>query len=182
VKLISGIILLGALVFAFQNCGETARNTGILQQSQTLFQAENCPEGQCVSAAETLWMVIREFDPYRIDITSLNAGHFNVSGMCGTGNFAQHSFIWEMRQGFGNQQVVGRGVVDNRCVTGRFSVPIGPNIAVDSNGDLIQIFADQRYTVTIELVGVTLSNEEVSNPMPNNQGTLDVIFTSTPPN
>ncbi len=174
-KVISILVFLTAIILTFQNCGETARNTGILQQTSDTLQSEACANDSCVNSADYLWLSIREYEPYKIEIATLNVGHFNVGGLCGAGDFATHSFIWELVEGFGQQRLVGQGFEDDRCVNGRFIVPIVPN------GN-VTIMPDQRYTLTLELVGITETNEEVSNPMPNNQGSLDILFTSTPPN
>ncbi len=173
-KAIALLILISGIVLTFQNCGETARNTGLLQQTENVLGSDTCPTTSCLQPADFLWMTIREYEPYKIEISTLNVGHFNVGGLCGTGEFQQHSFVWELREGFGNQEVVGQGAEDNLCEFGRFMVPITPNGAV-----VIQ--PDQRYTLTMELVGITATNEEISNPMPNNLGTLDILFTTTPP-
>lgn len=175
VKALTLLVFLAGIILTFQNCGETARNTGILQQTEAYLEPASCPTGSCLTSADYLWLNIREYNPYQIEISTLNTGHFNVSGLCGVGDFANHSFVWELVEGFGSQRVVGQGFSDNRCVNGRFVVPIVPN-------GTVVIQPDQRYTLFIELVGITDSNEEVSNPMPNNQGTLDILFTTTPPN
>ncbi len=168
------LIILASLLLTFQNCGETARNTGFLEQGADLLQSNSCPGTNCVTSADYLWMSIREYEPYKIEISTLNVGHFNIGGQCGVGDFPNHSFVWELREGFGAQNIVGQGFSDDRCDNGRFIVPILPN-----GGFVIQ--PDQRYTLRMELVGVTSTNEEVSNPMPNNQGSLDILFTTNPP-
>lgn len=170
------LIFLAAIAISFQNCGASTRSADMLGQSNIALNSNNCDsQGTCTSSADYLWMRIREYEPYRIEHSTLNVGHFNVGGQCGIGDFNVHSFVWELREAFGNQSVVGQGSIDNRCANGQFAVPVILNQVA-----LVQ--PDQRYTLYLELVGVTDTNQEVSNPMPNSQGTLDIIFTSTPPN
>lgn len=166
------LLVLAGIILSFQNCGETARND-VLSQSADLLQSD-CEDGSCLQAADFLWMSIREYEPYKIQLVTVNVGHFNVGGQCGTGTFARHSFLWELREGFGQQRVVGQGFADDRCNSGQFIVPIVPN--------QLALQPDERYTLTMELVGITDTNAEVSNPMPANQGSLDIIFTTDPPN
>lgn len=171
------LLILSAILVAFQNCGESARNTGLLQQSQNALSstsADNCPQGVCSEAGQFVWMSIREYEPYKIQISTLNAGHFNVGGQCGVGGFPHHSFIWELREGFGAQNIVGQGFSDDLCLSGLFNVPIIPN-------SVGTIQPDQRYTLNMRLVGVNENNEEVSNPQPSNQGSLDILFTTDAP-
>lgn len=162
------ISILASVFLAFQNCGETvpqANNFGQVTQSAE----SDCRGVDCFAAEELLWLRIREYDPYRISLRNLPSFQFNIGGQCGVGTFEQHTFAYEMIEAFGQQRVVGRGFVDNRCDLGQFSVPITPNI--DSN-----ILENQRYTVTLELVGISNDGEQFTNPSPTNQGRLDVIF------
>lgn len=173
-KIFGIIILLLGIVVSFQNCGETAANSNLLSQmDESLAQSSECSAEGCDQGAEFLWLQIREYNPYKIELATMNIGHFNVAGQCGTSTFSKHSFVWQLYEGFGQQQLVGQGAVDDRCVNGQFVVPIVPNE--------IAIVPDQRYTLNIELVGVDANNEEIVNPMRNSQGTLDVIFTTEAP-
>ncbi len=166
-------ILLGILL-AFQNCGEVSRTNDLLQDSDYLSETSCVGEESCGQNADYLWLRIREYEPYKIQIATVNGGHFNVGGQCGVGTFTKHSFLWEIREGFGSQSVVGQGFRDDRCINGQFSVPINPKLK--------PLEVDKRYTLSLELVGITETGAEVSNPMPSNLGTLDVIFTTEPPN
>lgn len=166
------VFLFGSLL-AFQNCGESVRNTGLLAQDSSILQQSNCEEtNTCTQPAEYLWLQIREYEPYKIQISTVQT-HFNVGGRCGVGSFSNHSFLWELREGFGDQAVVGQGFEDNRCLNGQFIVPIINN--------QLALVPNQRYTLTMELVGVTEANTEVSNPNPSNVATLDILFTTEPP-
>ncbi len=172
VKLITFLSLF-LILLAFQNCGDSARVNMILADENSSSFADDCIGLECVSPEELLWLKIREYEPYKILFSTQAAvGHFNVGGQCGTGLFENHTFLWELREGFGAQNVVGRGFADNRCYLGQFQVPISPNIS--------PIFPDQRYQLQLELVGVGTSNEQFTNPMPSNKATLDILFLSTP--
>jgi hypothetical protein len=105
------------LLLVFQNCGENAAVDPLIQNELLLSENQQiCTD--CSSAGSFLWLSIREYDPYKIDISTVTT-HFFVSGQCGTSNFANHSFHWELREGFGAQNLVGRGTSDNRCDTGQ---------------------------------------------------------------
>jgi hypothetical protein len=159
------------LLLVFQNCGENAAVDPLIQNELLLSENQQiCTD--CSSAGSFLWLSIREYDPYKIDISTVTT-HFFVSGQCGTSNFANHSFHWELREGFGAQNLVGRGTSDNRCDTGQFMVPIIPNEA--------DLQPDRRYTLQLEIVGINNNGQEIRNPAPSNQGALDIIFTSEPP-
>lgn len=172
-RFIFAFIILGLTMLGFQNCGDNlTRDT--LSLAEEAISSGQCEEGVCQSLATQLWMTIREFEPYKIEYSTLDAGaHFNVGGTCGVGMFRHHSFLYELRQGFGDQKIVAQGFVDDRCDSGRFVVPIVINKA--------PVQPDSRYNLTMELVGLTETNQQVSNPMPSNIGTLDVIFTLDPP-
>ncbi len=172
-KALVPVLLVGTLLFVYQNCGQSVQNSDFLDQTEQLVATSLCEGGGCTEASELLWLKIREYEPYRIHIATVNFGHFNVGGRCGVGTFGRHSFLWELREGFGSQRLVGQGFQDDRCEFGQFIVPIVPN--------QLGLVPDQRYQLSMELVGITSSNREVSNPTPNNQATLDIIFTSEPP-
>ncbi len=163
----------GILLLSFQNCGnDLTRDT--LSLAEETLNPEECVEGNCATNANQLWMTLREFDPYKIEYATLGAGgHFNVGGICGVGSFDHHSFLYELREGFGAQTVVAQGFIDDRCVAGRFVVPIVIN--------KVAVVTERRYNLTIELVGLTETNQQISNPMTSNIGTLDVIFTFEAP-
>lgn len=167
------VLLLTALlasIVLFQNCGETARNTTIL--ADDYLASSGCNGLDCNAPEELLWVQIREYEPYKVQIATLE-GHFTVGGQCGTGTFSSHSFLWELREGFGRQQVIAAGFSDSRCYLGQFQVPI------IFNG--LPPTADQRYQLTMEIVGIGAGGEQVSNPLPASNASLDVIFTTDPP-
>lgn len=155
---------------AFQNCGETNRSVGIFaDQSAQFWASENCEYGRCDGSAELLWMRIREYEPYKVNhgvATSL--GYFTVGGQCGIGHFPSHYFEWNLREGFGGQNVIASGTANNLCDLGQFQVPIF------FEGATPQV--NQRYQLTVEIVGVTFEGEHVINPMPTNSSRLDVLF------
>ena len=130
-------------------------------------------DGTCLQGHDMLWLVIREYSPYKMHIQAFNNGHFVVGGICGIGTFVNHRIIYNMREGFGGQNQVAAGEADNLCENGRFSVPIDSFVAGRP------IVPDRRYILELELVGITENGSEVSNPSPVNYGSLDVIFTST---
>lgn len=128
-----------------------------------------CVGLECMNSQELLWLSIREYEPYRIDYDlHLQAGYFYVGGQCGIGLFANHTFLWELREGFGAQNVVGRGFSDNSCHNGQFQVLITPNAG--------NILVDRRYQLSLELVGIGEGGVQYTNPMPSNKGSLDVLF------
>ncbi len=173
-KVVLVFMTMGVILLGFQNCGDNlTRDT--LSMAEEALTPQQCSEGNCATSANQLWMTIREFDPYKIEYSTLNnGGHFNVGGICGVGQFRHHSFLFEMREGFGAQKVVAQGFVDDRCESGRFVVPILINKE--------PVVPDRMYTLSLELVGLTDTNQQVSNPMPSNLGSLNVIFTFEPPN
>lgn len=167
---ISLLALLAGILLSFQNCGEQRGNDFLDLAEEQFASSQDCQEtNTCLQRQDLLWMVIREYSPYRIDITTLNTGHFNVGGICGVGDFVNHSFLWELRSAF-NDTIVGQGFSDNLCDNGRFSVPIVPNTA--------PVIPDQRYILDMELVGLQENGAQVSNPMPSNRSSLDIIFSS----
>lgn len=160
-------------MLSFQNCGDTGRNSNFLNLAEeSINQNSACPNGNCGSDADNLWMQIREYDPYRIQFTTLSQGFFSVGGICGTGNFSNHSFLWVLQESFGAQDIVGQGFSDNLCDSGKFVLPVVPNRK--------PMVPDSLYTLEVELVGVTESLQQVSNPMPSNVGVLDIILTTQP--
>jgi len=174
VKLLTAITLL-VLVFIFQNCGDSARVSLVTAERYNSSLNQDCNGLECVNPEELLWIKIREYEPYKIHHpTFLEVGHFTIGGQCGTGLFENHTFLWEIREGFGAQAVVGRGFSDNRCYLGQFQIPVAANII---NGNPIR--ANQRYQLRVELVGVGSSNEQFTNPMPTNKSSLDILFLQT---
>ncbi|MEM7647469.1 MAG: hypothetical protein AAF203_11205 [Pseudomonadota bacterium] len=167
-RLFSLILGLLIITLTFQNCGDSARNQLVLLDQVDEASLNACEGQECLLSAELLWLLIREYEPYRVDITSLVAGHFTVGGQCGVGAFANHSFVWELREGFGAQRIVGRGVADNRCDLGQFQIPIVLNIADPE--------VDQRYQLLVEIVGIDENNSRITNPQPAARGALDIIF------
>ena len=172
-KWISLLALLAGILFSFQNCGSTQGTDFLRAGEDEINSSQQCTEtGTCLQEQDLIWMVIREYSPYKVNIQALNAGHINVGGVCGIGTFVNHSFLWELRQGFGSQTVVGQGFSDNLCNNGRFSVPVIPNMG--------SVIPDQLYILEMELVGLQENGAQVSNPMPTNRGSLDIIFESQP--
>ena len=113
-RIFSFMVGLAVCALAFQNCSESTRNDTIFIEDVVSGSSVDCEENDCLQNAGLLWLVIREFEPYRVDIASLGAGHFTVGGQCGAGTFPSHEFVWELREGFGRQEVIGRGVAENR--------------------------------------------------------------------
>lgn len=170
-KTFSLLAILTIFVLAFQNCGEMARNTTVFTDQYASASADSCQGIDCTPPEELLWLKILEYEPYKIQFSSITAGHFNIAGQCGVSTFPEHSFVYELRQAFGSEVVVGRGFIDNRCDLGQFSVPITANLS-------IPLQPDRRYRVSLELIGITRRGEQFTNPNPVNQASLEVIFTS----
>lgn len=174
VKIAVIVVILSAVLFSFQNCGGSLPSTNFINQAEEILSESGaCPNGVCYSESEYLWLQIREYNPYKIQISTLNQGYFNVGGICGTGNFANHSFLWVMKESFGTQDVVGQGFEDNLCESGKFILPIVPNRK--------PVIPDSMYFLEVELVGVNGDLQQVSNPMPSNIGVLDIVFTTDAP-
>ena len=63
---------------------------------------------------------------------------------------------------------------DDRCDLGQFQVPIIFNGTVTPT-------PDQRYQLSMEIVGISANGEQLSNPSPVSKASLDVIFTTEAP-
>lgn len=168
--------LLGAMLVVYQNCGNAVRTQGLFAEQVANSSVEDdCDSSYCVTPAELLWIKIRESEPYKVDMATLNEGlgHFTVSGKCGIGTFENHSIIFEIRESFGAQRVIGAGQWDNRCDLGQFQVPIISNISSS-----LTFQPDRKYILRLEIIGLGEGNEPISNPMPANISSLDVVFVS----
>jgi hypothetical protein len=159
-----------SILLLFQNCGDTARSTTIF--ADQYLSSNGCQTLDCSTSENLLWMQIREYEPYRVQYATLGS-HFNVGGQCGIGTFKNHSFLWELREGFGTQRVISTGYSDNRCNLGQFQVPIIFNSIIPN--------PDQRYQLTMEIVGISSSGEQIANSLPASRSSLDVIFTTSAP-
>ena len=165
------LTLLASLLLLFQNCGDPARSRSIFLDQE--IGSSECSSIDCTASEELLWMQIREYEPYKIQFASLGS-HFTVGGQCGVSVFNNHSFLWELREGFGTQQVIASGFSDDRCDLGQFQVPIIFNGTVTPT-------PDQRYQLSMEIVGISANGEQLSNPSPVSKASLDVIFTTEAP-
>ena len=74
------------------------------------------------------------------------------------GGFPQHRFHWVLTENFGNEDVIGRGSVDNVCLSGQFQIPI------IANQKTFEV--DQRYEVRLEIVGIDKNNSEIAGYSP----------------
>lgn len=183
-RLALSLISLFILIISFQNCSSSQNDPGFFVTAEpSIYGEQQCdpsdPDctssfntGDCYSAGlceypeEALWIKIKESNPYTINLLYQPAGLFTVGGTCGTSIFFAHTVHWEVNFS-GSQVEVGRGQAANVCINGRFSLPI--------NATLEQ---DQRYEVTIELMGIDENGAEVANPLPNNISRVDIVVIS----
>ena len=155
-----------SLVLAFQNCGDTSRQNTVLI-AQFVDASSACDQGDCSSYDELLWMQIREYEPYKVPAQNLGT-HFTVGGQCGTAGLRNHSFRWQLREGFGAQRIIASNSSNNTCVLGQFQVPIiFGSIAPDLNS---------RYQLSMEIIGYNDRGEVLTNSLPASQSSIDVIF------
>mgnify|MGYP006224792525 FL=1 len=160
---------LGIISLSFQNCGELGAGQNAFLNSLDDETSSSCEGVNCFHNPEFLWVSIREYEPYRVNMNSLVGGHFMVGGQCGVGQFASHIFVWEYREGFGTQQVVGQGTEEDPCDVGIFQLPVVSNMGVS-------LQADQRYILDVHIQGYDQEGEVYSNPMPSGRASLEVLF------
>lgn len=144
------------------------QNLAVLEDSVNSLSTDDCNFGDCGGYSELLWMQIREYEPYRVPAQNLGT-HFTVGGQCGTAGLRNHSFRWELREGFGAQRIIASNTSDNTCVLGQFQVPIifgtiAPNL-------------DSRYQLSMEIIGYDDRGNTLVNPMPASKSSLEVLFT-----
>lgn len=165
------LIFIGSALLAFQNCGESARTVGIFADELDESSASaQCQTAECTDSGQLLWLSIREYEPYKLNFDDiLRLGYFTVGGQCGIGFFSNHYFEWTLREGFGGQNIIASGAGDNLCDLGQFQ------LFVEFNGTQPPQ-ANQRYQLTVDLIGVNQNFQQFSNPMPANNATLDVLF------
>ena len=167
------LIFVGSAMLIFQNCGESARTVGLfadeIDQSSTSTQ---CQTSNCTNPGQLLWLSIREYEPYKLNYDDvIRLGYFTVGGQCGIGFFPNHYFEWTLREGFGGQNVIASGTSDNLCDLGQFQLPIEFNGAQPPQ-------ANQRYQLTVDLIGVNENFQQFTNPMPANNGSVDILVIS----
>ena len=166
-----GFIL--SLLFLFQNCGTSDEDPGLFVRDDTSsFNAsfdedQDCFEDLCLPPSETLWLKIKESNPYTVNRFYNTSNHFDVGGTCSSGAFERHTIHWELRHQTGSQAVVGEGFVDNACRVGKYSIAVSASIQEDT-----------RYELLVEILGVDESNQAVTNPLRNNSAIIDVIVIS----
>ncbi len=165
------LIFIGTALLVFQNCGDSARTIGLfadeLGESSTSAQ---CQTPDCANPGQLLWLSIREYEPYKLNFDDIvRLGYFNVGGQCGIGFFPNHYFEWTLREGFGGQNIIASGAKDNLCDLGQFQLSVEFNGAQPPQ-------ANQRYQLTVDLIGVNENFQQFSNPMPANNATLDILF------
>ena len=169
-KVLIILVALAGILIGFQNCGELVGADRLAEATADL-ESNSCEDfAECYQSEELIWLVIREYSPLRLDISSLDDGHVFVGGVCGTGTYVNHRFVWRLRRGFGEQITVGQGFSDNLCDNGRFSLPVVPNVE--------PVEPDRLYILDVELLGVDENAVTFGNSMPSNRGTLDIIFES----
>jgi hypothetical protein len=167
------LTLLASIVFSFQNCGETARTVGLFADEYSDFNSlTHCQTPECRNSAEMLWMRIREYEPYKVNHeTAVTLRYISVGGQCGIGFFPNHYFEWTLREGFGAQNLVAAGSADNICDMGQFQLPI---LLDPARLPIV----DRRYQLTVELIGINDNFQQVTNPQPANNATLDILFSN----
>ena len=162
------MVSLAFVLVSYQNCGGDVRTQGLFSEELSSSSVEEgCSSSACVRPEELLWIKIRESEPYRLNIQNIST-HYTVGGVCGIGTFKSHSVIYEVKEAFGTQNVVGAGYFDDICDLGHFQIAISQNSYI----------VDQKYVLTLELVGLGEGKEPISNPMPSNISTIEVIFES----
>ena len=168
VKVVWVFCFILVLTMAFQNCGDLTETTLFSQSSQSTPDSNtDCKSLECFISSDLLWIQIREFEPYVIKLSNIET-HFTVGGQCGVGGFPNHRFHWVLRENFGSEQIIGRGSADNLCQTGQFQIPI------IANEDTFVV--DQRYEVTLELVGIDRNGTAVAGYSPYRIGSLGVLI------
>ena len=151
----------------YQNCSNGYVNSSAFDREDS-ESSRFCFVGECFD--ETLWIKIREVDPYTVNQNSQDGGFFNIHGVCGSGlSSDSHEIVYQVEDSYGSGlDVLSKGSFSNFCRFGEFQIPISLDFLFEE---------DQIYTLSVAIIRPDQNfRERVFTSNTSNVSQIQIIF------